>query len=156
MYLPQLEAGQGVMDQQMATLLRRKAEEVWSEFSPVQQIRIVHSLWNMGLMDEQLASLYQQIELESDTTLLYYACQIEMETSSEREWQIVQCLAHLDYLPLPYYPAYQRFHNYIKATTEWDLTPLTDKLKNTENYYSGMRQEDGLKRVRTFGKMREF
>ena len=39
-------------------------------------MRMVHSWWNMGLMDEALMELYQGIELEVDSTLLNLACQI--------------------------------------------------------------------------------
>ena len=78
---------------------------------------MIHSFWNLGLMDESLLENYKQIELYSDTTLLYYACQLELNNSSEREWQIIQCLVHIDTLPLPYFTAYKRFFNYIKSTT---------------------------------------
>lgn len=39
-------------------------------------MRMVHALWNLGLMDEALLEQYKAIEFESDTSLLYYACQI--------------------------------------------------------------------------------
>jgi hypothetical protein len=44
----------------------------------------VHAFWNYGLMDEALLEHYKAIELEADSTLLYYASQIELHTSSER------------------------------------------------------------------------
>lgn len=103
-------------------------------------MRIVHSLWNLGLMDEALLDMYKGIELEADSTLLYYASQIELHTSSEREWQIIQCTAHIEHIPLPYFVAYKRFYNYIKSTTKWNLTPVADKLRNTEYYFNVMRQ----------------
>jgi hypothetical protein len=60
-------------------------------------------------------------------------------------------------LPLPYYLAYQRFFNYIKATTDWNLAPLADKLRNTEYYFSAMRQYDSISRSsRSYRKLREF
>jgi hypothetical protein len=100
--------------------------------------------------------LYKGIELEGDTSLLYYASQIELQTSSEREWQIVQCLVHIDHLPLPYFVVFKRFYNYIKATTDWNLAPLFDKLRNTEYYYNAMRQEDSALRVRPYRNLRCF
>ena len=81
-------------------------------------------------MDESLLQLYKGIEFEADSSLLYYAAQIELNTSSQREWQIIHCITALDQLPLPYYVAYKRFFNYIKATTTWNLTPLEEKLTN--------------------------
>lgn len=66
----------------------------------------------------------------------------------------MQCLAHIDTLPLPYFTAFKRFYNYIKATTEWDLTPLADKLKNIEYYHSAMRQYETINRIRSYRKLR--
>jgi len=53
-----------------------------------------------------------------------------LHTSSEREWQIIQCITALEHLPLPYFVVYKRFYNYIKATTTWNLKPLAEKLVN--------------------------
>lgn len=144
------------MGQELAGKLRELAVARWDQFSKIQQIRIIHSLWNLGLMDEALLELYKAIEFQADSTLLYYACQLELSTSSEREWQIIHCLAQIQYLPLPYFLSYKRFYNYIKATTEWKLKPVEDKLRNTQYYYSALRQEDSLLRVKTYRKMKEF
>lgn len=65
-------------------------------------------------------------------------------------------MAHLDVIPLPYFVAYKRFYNYIKTTTEWNLTPLTDKLRNTEYYFNVMRGYDGLYSIETYKKLTEF
>lgn len=120
-------------------------------------MRVIHALWTIGLLDEGLMELYKGVELQADTSLLYYACQVELSNSSEREWQIVQLLAEIEVLPLPYWAAYQRFFNYIRATTDWNLTPLADKLRNTEYYYSAMRQYDSISRSsRSYRRLREF
>lgn len=107
-------------------------------------------------MDEALLEHYKGIELEADSTLLFYACQIELHTSSEREWLIVQLAVLLDHIPLPYFTAYKRFFNYIKTTTEWKLTPFEDKLRNTEYYYNVMRLYDTISEVKSYKGFRSF
>lgn len=62
----------------------------------------------------------------------------------------------LDHIPLPYYPAFRRFHNYIKATTDWNLTPLHEKLLNTEYYYDVMRLYDSHSQVKPYKALREY
>jgi hypothetical protein len=62
----------------------------------------------------------------------------------------------LDHIPLPYFAAFKRFYNYIKATTEWKLTPLEDKLKNTEYYYNVMRLHDSISEVKPYKGLRSF
>jgi len=119
------------MGKELGGLLKEQAERRWGEFKEIERMRMIHALWNIGLLDESLMELYRGVEFEADNSLLYYACQIELSNSSEREWQIIQLLAEIEVLPLPYFTAYQRFYNYIKATTDWNLTPLADKLKNT-------------------------
>jgi hypothetical protein len=88
--------------------------------------------------------------------LLFYACQIELHTSSEREWLIIQLSVLLEHIPLPYYPAYRRFYNYIKSTTEWNLTPLFDKLRNTEYYYNVMRLYDTISEAKPYKALRAY
>lgn len=107
-------------------------------------------------MDEGLLEYYKAIELEADSTLLYYASQIELHTSSEREWLIIQLSVMLEHIPLPYFTAFKRFYNYIKSTTEWKLTPLEDKLKNTEYYYNVMRLYDSISEVKPYKGLRSF
>lgn len=79
-----------------------------------------------------------------------------MHTSSEREWLIIQLSVLLDYIPLPYFSAFKRFYNYIKTTTEWNLTPLEDKLKNTEYYYNVMRLYNTIAEVKPYKGLRSF
>jgi hypothetical protein len=62
----------------------------------------------------------------------------------------------LEHIPLPYFTAYKRFYNYVKSTTEWNLTPLQDKLRNTEYYYSVMRLYDSISEVKTYQGLRSF
>lgn len=136
--------------------LREKAVARWDQFSKIQQIRMLHSFWNLGLFDEAALELYKAIELESDSTLLYYASQIELAQSSEREWQIIQCLAHLEFIPLPYYIAFRRFYNSIKVSTKWNLTPIAEKLRNTQYYFNVMRLYDSMYGVLTYRQIRQF
>jgi tRNA U38,U39,U40 pseudouridine synthase TruA len=79
-----------------------------------------------------------------------------MHTSSEREWLIIQLAVLLEYIPLPYFSAFKRFYNYIKTTTEWNLTPLEDKLKNTEYYYNVMRLYNTIAEVKPYKGLRSF
>lgn len=79
-----------------------------------------------------------------------------MHTSSEREWLIIQLSVLLEYIPLPYFTAFKRFYNYIKSTTEWNLTPLEDKLKNTEYYYNVMRLYNTIAEVKPYKGLRSF
>jgi hypothetical protein len=41
--------------------LKEIALSKWEEFNKVEQIRLVHSFWNYGLMDEALLELYKGI-----------------------------------------------------------------------------------------------
>ena len=107
-------------------------------------------------MDETVLELYRGIEFCADSTLLNYACQIELGTSSEREWQIVQLLVEIEILPLPYFTAYKRFYNYIANTTEWNLKPLKDKLANTEYYHNVLRGMDSQLENPTYKQLLDF
>ena len=62
-YLPELENGEGVVGQEFLARLKEVALGRWEEFSKIQQIRLVHSFWNYGLMDEALLECYKGIEL---------------------------------------------------------------------------------------------
>lgn len=62
-YLPELENGEGVVGQEFMARLKEAALARWEEFSKIQQIRLVHSFWNYGLMDEGLLEYYKAIEL---------------------------------------------------------------------------------------------
>lgn len=52
-------------------------------------------------------------------------------------------LAEINHVPIPYYQAVRRFYHYMRvAAPEWDLTPIEEKLKNTEFYFNAMRGKD--------------
>lgn len=65
-------------------------------------------------------------------------------------------MAHIEHIPLPYFVAYKRFYNYIKSTTKWNLTPIADKLRNTEYHFNVMRHYDTLLTVKPYRALREF
>lgn len=69
---------------------------------------------------------------------------------------MIQLAVQLEVIPLPYFSAFKRFYNYIKSTTEWNLTPLQEKLKNTEYYHNAMRMQDSLEEVKTYIGLRNF
>lgn len=107
-------------------------------------------------MDEELMGLYRNIEMEADSSILNYFTQIELAVSSEREWQIIQLIAQLDWIPLPYFISYKRFYNYIKNTTTWNLKPVLDKLVNTECYFDVARYKDKFRNIRAYKKLDEM
>jgi hypothetical protein len=60
-YLPELENGEGLGDQAFMARLKEVALSRWEEFNKIEQIRLIHSFWNYGLMDEGLLELYKAI-----------------------------------------------------------------------------------------------
>lgn len=44
-------------------------------------------------MTDDIFDLYKAIQIEADSTILHYFCEIEMSRSSEREWEVLRNLA---------------------------------------------------------------
>ena len=44
----------------------------------------------------------------------------------------------------------------MKTTTEWDLTPIEDKLKNTEYYFDSKRCTDGFYQIGMYKSFRKY
>lgn len=67
-------------------------------------------------------------------------------------------LAEINHIPMPYYQAVRRFYNYMRvAAPEWDLTPIEEKLKNTEFMFDAKRGKDKFFKVNFYqGLMKYF
>lgn len=52
---------------------------------------------------------------------------------------------------MPYFQVFKRFYKYIKVTVpEWDLTPIEQKLKNTEYYFDVLRGKDAFYNISVY------
>jgi len=126
-YLQEVEGGIGIYDEELYSGLIQTVTEAnnFASLSKINQIRSIYAIWNYSLLTDDIFELYKSIQIEAESTLLYYFCQIEMTRSSEREWEVLRNLAELSHIPIPYYQAVKRFQNYMKvAAPEWDLTPI--------------------------------
>ena len=108
-------------------------------------------------MTDDVFELYKSIQIEADSTVLFYFCLIEMTRSSEREWEVLRNLAELNHVPIPYYQAVRRFYYYMRVSApEWDLTPIEEKLKNTEFYYNALRGTDQFYNVTFYRNLMKY
>lgn len=123
----------------------------------MQQLRTIYAIWNYNQLTDEIFELYKNIPIEADSTVLYYFCQIEMTRSSEREWEILRNLAEINHVPIPYYQAIRRFYHYMRvAAPEWDLTPIEDKLKNTEFYFNATRATDTFHNISFYKNLMKY
>lgn len=97
-------------------------------------------MYTLNLYDEATHQLYSAIPIQADSTLLGHICKIQMMNSSGREWEVIHRLVDLDVLPHSHFQDYKRFYNYVRWTApDWDLTPLENKLYNSELFFDSLR-----------------
>ena len=108
-------------------------------------------------MTDDIFELYKSIQIDSDSTILHYFCEIEMSRSSEREWEVLRNLAELNHIPIPYYQSMKRFYNYMRvAAPDWDLTAIEEKLKNTEFMFDAKRGRDKFFKAHFYGGLMKY
>lgn len=63
----------------------------------------------------------------------------------------------MNHIPIPHYQAVRRFYQYMKVSApEWDLTPIEEKLKNTEFYYDALRAKDSFYHIKFYNNMQKY
>lgn len=125
--LQEVDGGKGVNDNELfARLIETVTQpDNFNSLQKIDQIRSIYAIWNYNLMTDDIFELYKSIQIDSDSTILHYFCEIELSRSSEREWEVLRNLAELNHIPLPYYQSMRRFYNYMRvAAPDWDLTSI--------------------------------
>lgn len=77
-YFQEVEGGSGVYDEELFNNLIETVTEAdnFATLNKVQQLRSVYAIWNYNLMTDEVFELYKNIQIEADSTTLYYFCQI--------------------------------------------------------------------------------
>lgn len=86
--LQEVDGGKGVNDTELfARLIETVTQpDNFNSLQKIDQIRSIYAIWNYNLMTDDIFELYKSIQIDSDSTILHYFCEIELSRSSEREW----------------------------------------------------------------------
>jgi hypothetical protein len=77
-YLQEVDGGMGAYDEELGQRLIQTVTDPtnFSSLSKIQQIKSIYAIWNYNLMTDDVFELYKSIQIEADSTLIFYFCQI--------------------------------------------------------------------------------